>query len=129
MGNMTIIEVHYPNAWNDFGIKEPRTAQLSVDEDLIDGLSAEQVAEEVFRATNAFFDGIPSEDTLVGQIIADFLAQSREGRWFPTLSVGDVVRVPNNAGGVDQVLVEPIGFRHLGENNIQTADTPDYRGN
>lgn len=128
MSSMAIIEVHHPNAFNDFGIIEPMTVQLAIDEDSIDGMSAEQVAEAVFEATNKPFTAVPCELTLVGQIFASYTAHAAEGRYYPTLSVGDLVRVPNNSSSVDTVLVEPIGYRHIGENNIELAGQPDHRG-
>lgn len=118
---MAIIEIHYPNSFNEFGLTEPKTVQLAVDEDLIDGKTAEQVAEAAFEATNRHFDRVPAPDTLVGAIVHAFLAHVHEDRWYPSLSVGDLVRVPNNAGGIDTVLVEPLGFSHVGENNLEDA--------
>jgi hypothetical protein len=87
-------------------LAESTVAWLLVPTDLVEGLSPEEVAEEVFVATNAPFQ----VEGLAGAIRARFTRKAEEqGIYYPTLSVGDYVR----AGKGPTVKVESIGFSRV----------------
>lgn len=77
-------------------------ALIPVPSDVVADLSVEEIAEAVFEATNA-----PFEVTGLAAIVrAWFTAEAAKGKFYPTLSVGDVVRMGRDGA----VRVESVGF-------------------
>ena len=84
------------------GFEPARLAMIPVPADVVADLSVEEVAEAVFEATNA-----PFEVTGLAAIVrAWFTAKAEAGDFYPSLSVGDTVRM----GKTGAVRVEPVGF-------------------
>lgn len=78
---------------------------IPVPMDVVADLSVEQVAEAVFEATNA-----PFMVTGLADIVrAWFTVKAEEGRFYPSLSVGDIVRM----GADGAVRVESVGFSRV----------------
>jgi len=78
---------------------------LPVPMDVVEGLSVEEVAEAVFVATNAPFEVAG----LAAVVRAHFVAAAEVGAFYPTLSVGDVVRM----GADGAVEVASVGFTRV----------------
>lgn len=83
-------------------LDEPRVALILVPTALVADLTAAEVAEQVFVATNAPYE----VDGLAGAIRGRFAARAERGVFYPALSVGDYVRT----GKGQTVKVEPVGF-------------------
>lgn len=83
-------------------------ALIPVPNQMLEGLSVEDVAEAVFEATNAPFE---LKDGSLSQRVRDWF-RIRSG--YPSLSVGDVVAL-RCAGDKDaSVRVEAVGFSRVG---------------
>jgi hypothetical protein len=84
----------------------PRVALILVPTHLVTGLSPEEVAEEVFVATNAPFD----VEGLAAEVRSRIAARASSGTYFPSLSVGDYVRLGLSG---PTVKVESVGFSRV----------------
>lgn len=91
---------------------EHRQVVITMPAALLAGLTVEQVAEQVFIATNSpcELDG----STLAGHIRNFFAECTERGVWYLTLSVGDSVEVRVRDQLRGGVRIEPVGFSPLG---------------
>ena len=91
---------------------ERRQVVITVPPELVETLSLEQIAEDVFMATNlpADLDG----STLADHIRNFFAESVKRDVWYLSLSVGDSVEVRVRDELRGGVRIEPEGFSPLG---------------